>query len=113
MGMTLSMTTGYGILLPNDLNLGDRDIWDIVDSYSLIQYDMAAYCGDYWEDELHEVIFIKSTVRTEYGVGVTKLRTPPPIGGLEALEQLRHIAEELGIDPEKAEVGYWTVVSYG
>lgn len=120
MGQTLTVATGYGLLVP--LEASERiaekyedGLYKLLDDprFNLLRCDMAYHFDYHQEDEPYEVIFIKSTVRTEYGVGVTKLRIPPHEGDYNELKQLLELCDDLGIDPGEAEVGYWTVVSYG
>lgn len=116
MGVTLTVATGYGQLIPLRTTeaLGTDGLWEVTEKpeYNLLDYDMAYYHDYYPDDEAHQVIFVKSTVTTTYGARVTTM-AEQKTASAEEIDQLRRVSEELGIKPKKVKVGYWTVVSVG
>ncbi len=129
MGTTLSVATGFGFAVPvevvlrwNERHRGDDDegfgelMWDLCKVEPLLEHD-SAYYYDYGPDEedtVKYVVFVKSTIKTEYGAGVfqtdTSVNKRPNADELNAMFR---VAEALGIEPGLQALEYLTVVSIG
>lgn len=111
MGMTFSHATGWGIVIPEDVEEHIHEhgfsewFWEQYKRYPNLVDDFA-YAYD---ESCGSVVFARSTLTTQYGFGVYSARTPPLPTAQELIE-LRDLQHELGFD---AELEALVVTSYG
>ena len=128
MGNTLSVTTGFGFAVPPEVidrieeKHEDDEMWDgfgeyiwklsneeeLLEGRTVVHFDYSPH----EEGRESSAVFVKSTVRTEYGAGV--FHRAYFMGGLVSADELNaldRVATKLEI--EEADYEYLTTVSYG